>query len=89
MLSCIPIRVECYSGYRAEQEPRVLCWSGRRLLVDRIIDRWLQGGADPSAAEAEYFKVRTVSGEQYIIKNDHSLHAWFLVSGPEDPPKKA
>jgi hypothetical protein len=83
MLDCVPIRVECSSGGRAEQEPRVLCWSGRRLTVIAISDRWYEGGADPSAPTAEYFKVRTDSGERCIIKNDQSLHAWFLISGPE------
>lgn len=82
MLNCIPIRVECYSGYRVEQEPRVLCWAGRRLQVSEIADRWHQGGVDPAAAGAEYFKVRTAGGESCIIKYDHGLHAWFLVSGP-------
>lgn len=89
MLSCVPIRVECYSGYRADEEPRVLCWAGRRLAVAAVIDRWQEGGADPSAPGAEYFKVRTVSGERYIIKNDHSLYAWFLISGPEGQHEKA
>jgi hypothetical protein len=35
----MPIRVECYAGYRAEQEPLAF-WSGdRRLEVKGIVDR--------------------------------------------------
>jgi hypothetical protein len=53
MLNCIPIRVESYSGGRADQEPRVLCRGGRRLEVAAIVDRWFQGGTDPAAGWAE------------------------------------
>ena len=36
----MPIRVECYAGYRAEQEPLAFLCGERRLEVRAIVDRW-------------------------------------------------
>lgn len=42
--------VECYAGYRGEEEPRRFTWKGRQLAITDILDRWL----DPNH---RYFKV--------------------------------
>jgi len=80
MIFYLPIRVECRSGYRAEETPRVLCWGGRRLAVQEIQDRWYQGEIDPEFPSADYFKVLTEDGLSRIIKYERSSHAWYLVS---------
>ena len=36
----MPIRVECYAGYRDEQEPLAFWCGERRLVVRGIVDRW-------------------------------------------------
>lgn len=74
MIYCIPIRVECYSGSRA------LNWEGRRFEVKEILDRWYQGSYDPVPLSADYFKVHTKEGGEYIIKHERDSHAWYLVS---------
>src|SRR3970282_2185388 len=35
------IRVECYAGYRGEEEPRAFTLGERRMEVRAILDRWL------------------------------------------------
>ena len=46
-------RVECYAGYRGEQEPRRFNWAGLAVEVVEIVDRW-QG------PDHRYFKLRGV-----------------------------
>lgn len=66
------IRVECYAGYKAEQEPRVLHVDDQEMRVLGIADRWY----DPSAS---YFKVRAEDGHQYLLRHDRARDAWTLV----------
>ncbi len=79
MMKIIPIRVECYSGYRAEELPRVLCLGDERLEVEEVVDRWYQSGLDPAAGRAEYFKLRA-GAQLYVVKRDSATHAWYLVA---------
>lgn len=67
-----PIHVECYAGYKADQEPRAFVLSGARYRVLGIADRWY----DPAAT---YFKVRADDGHQYLLRHDRTEDAWTLV----------
>jgi hypothetical protein len=80
MIFYVPISVECYAGYRAEEAPRALHWGGRRFAVQEILDRWYQAGTDPQTPSADYFKVRTEDGAIHIIKYEPAIYAWYLVS---------
>lgn len=80
MIAWIPIRVECYSGGRADEVPRRLCIGDERLEVADVVDRWYQGSQDPAAGRAEYFKLRVTDGHIYIVSHDIEQHVWFLVS---------
>lgn len=80
MITRIPINVECYAGGRGAESPRALHLAGERLVVEAITDRWYQGGVDPEAPVAEYFKVRVAGGRLLIICYEPASHAWFLVS---------
>ena len=79
MLQMIPIRVECYSGSRADEQPRFLLFGDQRLEVEEVVDRWYHGGTDPSDRQAEYFKLRA-GPAVYLVMRDIASHAWFLVS---------
>jgi hypothetical protein len=35
----LPVSVECYAGYRAEQEPRAFWFGEWRLEVRAVVDR--------------------------------------------------
>jgi hypothetical protein len=76
----IPIRVECYAGYKADESPRFLFWEGRRFEVREILDRWYEGGNYPTIPSADYFKVSLREGGEVIIRLDRGGHSWYLVS---------
>ncbi len=78
-MQMIPIRVECYSGSRADEEPRAVHLGGERLEVEDILDRWYQGGVEPGEPAAAYFKVR-VGVRTLVVKHDTDHHAWYLMA---------
>jgi hypothetical protein len=66
-------RVECYSGYRGEQEP-VAFWLGeQRLEVRAIVDRWF----GPSR---RWFKVDAEDGDVYVLRHDEATHTWDIAA---------
>ena len=65
------IRVECYAGYRGEEEPRRFKLGPRWLDVSEILDRWL----DPSH---RYFKLRASDNDAYLLRHDTNSGAWEL-----------
>jgi hypothetical protein len=77
------IRVECYAGYRGEEEPRAFTLGERRFEVKQILDRWI-------APDYRYFKVRADDGRTLILRHDASGD-WDLAGlvGPEPGPRGA
>ena len=65
------IRVECYAGYRGEEEPRAFTLGERRLEVVSILDRWL-------APTHRYFKVAASDGDTWILRHDEVSGEWTL-----------
>src|SRR3989304_871874 len=72
------IRVECYAGYRGEEEPRAF-WLGERRVE----------GIGPQARglppQHRYFKVRVDDGRRFILRHDEPSGNWELAGlvGPE------
>ena len=67
------IRVQCYAGYRAEQEP-VAFWLGeRRLAVLAVTDRWF-------SPMQRWFKVDAEDGDLYILRHDEDSDEWQLAA---------
>lgn len=67
----LEVGVECYSGYRGEQEPRAFSLGQRRIVVGEILDRWI-------APAHRYFKVRGDDGATYILRHDALADRWEL-----------
>ena len=65
------IRVECYAGYRGEQEPRAFTIGERRLEVRDVQDRWAGPGY-------RYFRVEASDGDVYVLRHDEMARAWTL-----------
>jgi hypothetical protein len=65
------IRVECYAGYRGEQEPRAFWLGERRVAVLEILDRWL-------APDHRYFRVRADDGYVYVLRSDEITNQWTI-----------
>jgi hypothetical protein len=68
----LAVRVECYAGYRGEQEPRRFWLGERAVAVEEILDRWL-------APDHRYFKVRGDDGGRYILRHDTAADRWVLT----------
>lgn len=68
----IPVRVECYAGYKADQEPRAFVNEGRRYRVLGIADRWY-------SPDAAYFKVRAEDGHAYLLRHNRREDRWTIV----------
>ena len=67
------LRVECYSGYRGEETPRQLRLGSRRVVVVRVLDRWL-------APDHRYFKIEGDDGGTYILRYDVMEQHWELTT---------
>lgn len=68
----IPLSVEAYSGYKADERPVAFRLGGRRIAVREILDRWY--GEDHA-----YFKLTGEDGTVYIIRQDRSSDTWELI----------
>ncbi len=81
---CILLRVECYSGYRADERPEAFWLRERRIAIREILDRWL--GEDHA-----YFKVTGEDGVLYILRRDDRDDQWelTLMEVPMLPRKEA
>jgi len=66
------VRVECYSGYRADESPRKLILASRTLEVASIEDRWYSPGAT-------YFRVSVTGGDRYVLRHQEAQDVWSLV----------
>ncbi len=65
------IRVETYSGYRANERPRALTIEGRRLPVRRILER-------RRTPDSEEFLVEAGDARRFWIAWDRLLDRWKL-----------
>ncbi|MEJ2173375.1 MAG: hypothetical protein P8Y76_00260 [bacterium] len=66
------IHVECYAGFRGEQEPRAFTLGERRFEVVEILDRWL----DP---HYRYFKVSVEDKRKFLLRQDTESREWVLA----------
>lgn len=81
------IKVETYSGYKADERPVSFAIRERVHTVTEVLDRWYGEGHD-------YFKVRADDDFIYIIRHDRTIDEWELVmmekavaAPPKDEPK--
>jgi hypothetical protein len=64
--------VDCYAGYRGEEEPRGFLLGEQRVEVVEILDRWME-------PDHRYFKVRGDDGGQYVLRHDVRSGSWDLT----------
>jgi len=72
----LTLRVECYSGYKADQRPlrfKPLAHDGRTYQVMEILDQWY-------GVDYQCFKVRADDGNTYILRHSLADDAWTLDS---------
>jgi hypothetical protein len=71
------IHVECYSGYKANERPVAFIFQNRRWEVAEILDRWYEG-SEPGCPVVNYFKVRTVEGNIFLLRYLSLFDAWTV-----------
>jgi len=69
------LKVECYSGHKADERPVRFCLEEKQYVVQTVLEQWY----DP---ESIYYKVRADDGNLYILRQQTSTpHGqWELVS---------
>lgn len=67
------LRVECYSGGKADERPVRFCLGERVYFVEEVIDQWY-GPSDL------FFKVRADDGNLYVLRQHQSVpeNTWSL-----------
>ncbi len=68
----ILIKVETYSGYKADERPTSFVIRERVLKVKECLDQWYGEGH-------AYFKVSADDGYTYIIRHDMNNDQWEMV----------
>ena len=65
------MRVQCYSGYRADETPLRFVLRGREFRVSELDGRWY-------SPDASYFRVRSDDGNYYVLRHDEGQDIWSL-----------
>jgi c-di-GMP-binding flagellar brake protein YcgR len=65
------IRVECYSGHRAEERPLRFVIRQREFQVRELDGRWY-------SPEASFFRVLADDGNYYVLRHDETQDSWTL-----------
>ena len=65
------LKVQCYSGYKADEKPVSFVLDSNRLNVEKIIDQW-------RGPEFQYFKVLADDGKAYLLRHDEENNEWVL-----------
>ena len=66
-----PVRIISYSGYKADESPRVLKLGDTLLSIAQIEDRWYSPGET-------FFRVLTQSGDRYLLRHIEAQDTWIL-----------
>src|SRR5262245_26532151 len=69
----LPINVDAYSGYRANERPRSFSVDDTDCEIAEVEDQW-------RTPEALFFRVRTIEGKRYVLRYDEQSHKWALES---------
>ncbi len=64
------VRVESYSGYKANERPLCFYLGGTPYRVEELLDQWYSPGKT-------YFRVRAIDGNIYILCHDGYLEEGF------------
>ncbi len=66
-----PVQVISYSGYKADESPRLLKIGETLLPIAQIEDRWYSPGET-------FFRVLTETGDRYLLRHVEAQDVWTL-----------
>lgn len=67
------IRVDCHSGYKANERPIKFWLDDRVLFVESIEDQWY-------GPDALYFRITADDGNTYVLAYNEAADAWTVES---------
>jgi len=67
------VRVQCYSGTKANERPIRFELEGHEYMVDEIIEQWY-------GPEHAFFKVRADDDNIYVRRHNQATDVWSLES---------
>lgn len=67
------LRVETYSGFKADQRPLRLHLGNRTFEVAAVEDSWYSPGET-------YFRVLTADGDRYVLRHIEAQDVWTLTA---------
>jgi hypothetical protein len=82
-MKLFPVRVECHSGYQADEFPVRFFWQNTRFEISEVSDRWYQVEPTPQWPVACYFRVRTEGKQEFILKHELEEDQWFIVQSDD------
>jgi len=65
------LRVECYSGHKADQRPVRVYLHEQVFEVSEVEDRWYAPGFT-------YFRVLLANGERYVFRHQEAQDLWTI-----------
>jgi len=72
-----PVKVKCYSGYKANERPSSFIIDDRELMVMDIEGSWFEEDATSRERRA-CFRVRADDGDLYLLTRDENRNQWVL-----------
>jgi hypothetical protein len=66
-----PLRVQCYSGYQADERPVRIFLLGQPIDVASVEDRWYSPGFT-------FFRVLLITGERYVLRHQQAQDLWSI-----------
>ena len=72
------ISVECYSGYKSSERPIAFIFQERRWEIAEVIDRWYEGGIKAGQPAINYYKVKTIEGNIFLLRYVSLFDAWSI-----------
>jgi hypothetical protein len=72
------VRVECHSGYKANEYPIAFTFQEQRWEVSEILDRWYEGGIKPVEPVIDYYKVKTTKGRIFLLRYVKLFDSWAV-----------
>ncbi len=72
-----PVKVKCYSGFKANERPLSFTLNEREFSVMDIEGSWFEEGEN-SCARKVCFRVRADDGDLYLLSCDEDTCVWEL-----------
>jgi len=65
------MRVQCYSGYQADERPIRFTFAGREYEIQELDGQWY-------SPDATYFRVKAHDGNYYVLRHHVGQDSWTL-----------